>query len=62
MPTALNFSEKQINENSGERVVFVTSKTMDFLEFVLWVHPSDSMSAGNLFFKRMTGSEQGEEV
>lgn len=40
------------NENSGERVVFLTSKTMDFLEFVLWVYPSDSMSTGNLVFKK----------
>lgn len=39
-------------ENSGEKVVFLTSKTMDFLEFVLWVNPSDSMPTGNLFFKK----------
>lgn len=38
------------------------SKTVDFMKFVLWVYPSDSMSTDNLLFKRMIDSEQVEEV
>lgn len=47
---------KKANErskNGSERGVFLISKTMRFLTFVLCVCPADSMS---------TGSEQGEEV
>lgn len=38
------------------------SKTVDFMKFVLWVYPSDSMSTDNLLFKKAIESEQGEEV
>lgn len=41
------------SKNYSERGVFLISKTVHFLTFVLWVYPADSMS---------TGSEQGEGV